>query len=311
MRHFVRILTLLAVLAFGAPCFGQEAIVKVKNPAEVRAEYFGGSSSVPKEIEGLQWNRWTSKNFVVCSLDDTQAQYLHKHLELVKGWAFARWGLMDLDFSAECKVIVVDRPELFKKLFNIDSTRVEVRRDSSTGKITSTVIFLLCNDSPSKIVPIPLTQVCMAEFAQRYNAKVGTWAYRGMAQLNGTIPQIKDRVVAMKPVIDRNEPLFFSKGLMEMDVEQYGKLDAGKQRLYDDCAMLFCLLVRKEHGQDKYLKLMKRAGETSPEAALKEVLGFTDYDHFDRTMKRYIIDLTRDVSAGKTPDHYLQIREKK
>jgi hypothetical protein len=93
-----------------SPCFSQD-IVKVVSPVEVTTEV-----SVPKELNGLQWNRWTSKNFVVCAINDAQAQYLHKHLELVKGWAFSRWGIPDMDFSTECKIIGVDDPVLFKKL---------------------------------------------------------------------------------------------------------------------------------------------------------------------------------------------------
>lgn len=307
MKHLLRTLAVLLVLA-GTPCLAQEPISRVTSPREVVAE-MSDSGGIPKELEGLQWNRWTSKNFTVCSLNDKQAQYLHKHLELVKGWTFARWGLFDIDFSAECKVIAVDNPALFKKLFNLDATRVEIRRDQN-GKIKETVIFLLAKGSPSETVPTPLTEVCMAEFAQRYNTKFAVWCRRGMMVLNGTIPQIKERIAEVKTVLDHNDPLFFSKGLLELDEEGYKKLEPAKQRLFDNCAMMFCLLVRKEFGQDNYLRLMKGASEGSPEATLKTVLRFNDYGQFDSSFKRFMTDLTRDVAAGKTPDSYLQIREK-
>lgn len=315
MKRLLMSLAALVLLA-GAPCYAQERITKVYGPREVRSE-MRVSAAVPKEIEGLQWNRWTSKNFVVCSLNDTQAQYLHKHLELVKGWVFARWGLYDIELSANddaertprTKLICVDDPVLFKKLFNIDSTRVEVRRDEN-GRIKESVIFLLLNGPPSKCVPGPLTEVCMAEFAQKYNTKFGLWATRGMTTLNGSIDQIRERIAEIKPLIDRNEPLYFSKGLMEMDRDQYAKLPDDKKRLYDNCSMMFCLLVRKEFGQDLYLKTLKAASEGSPEAALRDVLKFNDYGHFDRSFKRFMTDLSRDVAAGKTPDAYLQIKEK-
>lgn len=267
------------------------------------------SAAVPKELDGLQWNRWTSKNFTVCALNDTQAQYLNKHLELVKGWCLARWGLYDIDFSVECKVIGVDDPVLFKKLFNLDDTRVEIRRDSS-GKIKETVIFLLMSGQPSETIPVPLTEVCMAEFAQRYGTKFGIWAHRGMCQLNGTIQQIKGRIVEVKPLLERNDPLFFSKGLLEMDADSYKNLDSDKQRLYDNCAMIYCLMIRKEFGQDEFLSMLKSSSENAPEAAMQNVLKFDGYGAFDKTFKRYLIDLTNEVSSGKTPDQYLQIREK-
>lgn len=307
MKYLLTVLTLFLALS-GTPSFASEPITKVVCPREVTTEVYK-TTAVPKELEGLQWNRWTSKNFTVCALNDTQAQYLHKHLELVKGWVFARWGLYDIDFSVECKVIVVDRPDLYKKLFNIDSTRVEIRRDGN-GKIKENVIFLLATGTPSQIVPMPLTEVCMAEFAQKYNTKFAMWSQRGMVVLNGSIPQIRERVAELKPLIERNEPMFFSKGLMELDAEGYKKLDDSKKRLYDNCAMVFCLMVRKEHGQDNFLKLMKGASEGNSEQALKTVLRFNDYAHFDRTFKRYMTDLSNDIASGKTPDSYLQIREK-
>jgi len=67
-----------------------EPIRKVTLPLEVRQELSG--SYVPEQIEGKVWNRWTSENFTVLSLNDTHAQYLHQHLELVKVWVFSRWA---------------------------------------------------------------------------------------------------------------------------------------------------------------------------------------------------------------------------
>ena len=114
----MKFLQMLAVFFFLAlPCSAQEPIRKVSFPLEVKIEM--RSSTVPKEIEGKQWNRWTSKNFTVLALDDTQAKYLHGHLEEIKSWSLARWGLYDIDFSVECKLICVSDPVLFEKLFKI------------------------------------------------------------------------------------------------------------------------------------------------------------------------------------------------
>ena len=161
MKYLVSVLALL----LGSQCFAQGEPAKVRLPLEVKHEMkvlFDDPS-----IEGKVWNRWTTKNFVVCSLNDKQAQYLHKHLELVKAWAFSRWGLYDIDFSAECRLICVDDKALFKKLFNLENSKVEIRRDKD-GKIEMAVIFLLLDGDPSRTVPIPLTEVCLAEFEQKY-----------------------------------------------------------------------------------------------------------------------------------------------
>lgn len=306
MKIFIQ--SLILIFALNSNCYSDDKISKITNPTEVAVE-LPNSSGIPKELQGLQWNRWTSKNFTVCAINDAQAQYLHKHLELVKVWIFARWGMYDVDFSSECKIIGVDDPVLFKKLFNLDSTYVEVRRDSN-GKIKETIIFILLKDKPSLTVPIPLTHICMVEFGQKYNVKLPLWAQKGMGQLNGTIDQIKERIAEIKPILDNNEPIYFSKGLMEMDEDSYTKLDDGKKRLYDNCSLIMCLMIRKEFGQDSYLKLMKGTTEAPPEIALKNVLKFENYNLFDKSFKRYITDIARDIVAGKTPDNYLQIKEK-
>lgn len=299
----VAILGLLAVT-----CNAQEDITKVSMPMEVRTEV-SKSKGLPKELDGLMWNRWTSKNFVVCSLDDTQAQYLHKHLELVKGWALSRWGMYDIDYSVPCKLICVGDRDLYKKLFNLKETKVEVRYDVN-GKISENIIFLLIDGPPSATVPIPVAEVSLSEFAQKYNANFGLWTFKGMSRLNGTLGQIRERISTLKSVIDKDEPLYFSKSLMEMTPKQFNTLSEDKKRLYENCSLMMCLMIRKEMGQDTYLKLLKRTTEVSPEEAIKDTLGFESYDEFDGSFKRFLVDLTAEVHSGKTPDSYLQITEK-
>lgn len=300
--------TLVLFFIIPAFAFGQEEITKVLSPEEVKVEV-KNSQGLPKELEGLSWNRWTSKNFVVCSLNDPQAQYLHKHLELVKGWCFSRWGMYDIDLSVPCKLICVDNKDVYRKLFNLNATKVEVRRDSG-GRITETVIFLLIDGPPSHTVPTPLTEVCLAEFAQRYQGNFGVWTFRGMGKLNGTLEQIRKSILNIKPRLEKNEPLFFSKGILEMTYDQYKLLPDDQKVLYDDCATVFALMIRKEFGQDKYLRFLQKTAENAPEEAIKEVLMFGGYDNFDRVFKRYMTDLSNDIAATKTPDSYLQIRER-
>lgn len=297
---------LIILLIFLGTAYGEEPIIKVELPTEVRQEL--RVVHVPEEIKGKVWNRWTSDNFTVLNLNDVHAQYLHKHLELVKVWAVSRWGLYDAPFSAECKIIGVDDPNLFEKMFSIDRSKVEIRRDTN-GKIQQSVIFVLTNDVPSRTIPIPLTEVCLAEFAQRYNVQLGLWAYRGMAVLNGDLEQIRENLLYLLPMIEGNSPIYFSEGLFKMTAEQYKTLSEDKRKLYDACSTMLCLMIRKEFGQDKFHWFLKKSSEVNAEAAVVEVLEFNDCADFDRTFKRYIVDLMRDLRQGKTPDQYLQIRE--
>lgn len=307
----MRNLFLCLILYFASTNFvySQDKITKVLKPQEVSAE-IESSKSPPKEFEGLVWNRWTSKNFIVCSLNDSQAQYLHKHLELVKSWIFSRWGMADIDFSVPCKLICVDGKDLFKKLFSIENTKVEVRRNSD-GLITETVIFLLIEGPPSQTIPIPLTQVCLTELGQKNYKVFNPWVVRGMAHINGTLEQIRKNILNVKPLLEKNEPLFYSKALLELTSEQYGSLNNDQKNIFDSCSIIFCLMIRKEFGQDVYLKFLHKSTEDNPEDAVKEILKFSSYDQLDKTFKRYMIDLTNDIYNSKTPDDYLQVNNKK
>ena len=251
------LLSSLLLFVLSVPCFGEtEPIRKVTLPMEVKTEL--ETSDVPEEIKGKVWNRWTSDNFTVLSLNDTQAQYLHKHLELVKVWVYGRWGLYDVPFSAECKLICVDDPELFKRMFKIDRTRVEIRRNAE-NKIEESIIFVLVNDSPSHTVPVPLTEVCLAEFAQKYGQRFPWWAYRGMGLLNGALDQIRSTLNDFVPAVEQNQKVYFSDGLLNMTKDEYLKLDDEKKRLFDECAMVFCLMLRQEFGQNAFHHFLNKA----------------------------------------------------
>jgi hypothetical protein len=303
MRKFLIVFALF--LASQTDVYAQERMIKVFSPKEVSAEVTK-SQGIPKDLEGLSWNRWTSKNFVVCSLNDPQAQYLHKHLELVKKWTFTRWGMYDADFSVQCKLICVDSKDLFKRLFNLDDTKVEIRRDSD-GRIVETVIFLLIDGSPSDTVPIPLTEICLAELSQKYNSNFGLWIYKGVSYINGTLEQIREHILVTEKSMEDFSSI---KNLFETSNEQYKKLTDSQKKSFDNLSTTICLFIRKEFGQESFLKFIQVSSESSAEEAIKTVLGFAGYDDFTNTFKRYVKDLSREVSSGKTPDFYLQIKEK-
>jgi hypothetical protein len=149
-------------------CFAED-ISKVSLPSEVKQEMRVDDKD--KEIQGKQWNRWTAGKFVVCSLNDTQAKYLHDNLDKVRAWTLTRWGLPDTPLASECRLICVDDKVFFKKLFNLEQTKVEIRRKND--KIDMAVIFMLLDDRPARTVPSPLTEICISEYEQQNNVKVG------------------------------------------------------------------------------------------------------------------------------------------
>jgi alpha-galactosidase/6-phospho-beta-glucosidase family protein len=280
-------------------------IIPVILPQEVTTEMH--LSPDDDLIKDKVWNRWTTPNFVVCSLSDSHAKYLHDNLETIKTWLFQRWGLYDIDFKSECKLICVNDAELYKKLFQLETSSVEIRRNAD-GTIKESIIFLLLNDSPAKTVPMALTEVCLAEFEQRYEVKFGWWIHRGMAVLNGTVSNIKKNISVQMDVLENENPTFFSKTLLETTEETYKTFDLEKREMFDRVAMMFCLMLKKEFGTLKYQEVMQETavGKT-PEKALQIILGFKNYEDFNQSLKRYMKDLVEDIANNKTPDSYLRI----
>lgn len=294
-----------AIVLFAATANAFAEIQPVILPVEVTAEM----NLAPDDeiIKDKVWNRWTTQNFVVCSLSNAQAKYLHDHLEEIKTWLFQRWGFYDINFKSECKLICVDDAELYKKLFKLDNSSVEIRRNAD-GTIKETVIFLLLNDAPSRTVPMALTEVCLAEFEQEYKVKFGWWAHRGIAVLNGTLNNVRRNIEGQVAVLAKQEPTFYSRTLFETTEEVYKTFDVEKKAMYDRVAMMMCLMLKKEFGTTKFQEMMRdtSVGKT-PESAIQTVLQFKGYDDFDLSFKRYMKDLVEDVANKKTPDDYLQV----
>ena len=295
------LLSLAITLLMTVSSFAGPEIRKVRNPVEVKEESVLAKSSIgANEIEGLVWNRWTSKNFVVLAINNEYAKYLNEHLELVKTWCITRWGIMDVDYSSPCKFICVDDPILFEKLFRIKNTKIEIRRDSK-GRIKETVIFLLAISTPSHSIPAPVTEVSLAEISERYGTPFSWWTYRGVSILNGPLDEIRQRASDVKKSIDANVPIVFSKSLFDVTKAQYDKFTSEQKYLFDNSATMFCLMIRKEFGQDQFHFMIKDQNFGK--------IGFKTYDEFDKSFKTYMIDLSKGVVENTTPNFYLQIHE--
>jgi hypothetical protein len=246
-----------------------------------------------------QWNRWETDNFIILSYDEKQGEYLYKNIEKMKNWVFVRWGLPNVEFSAECKVACVPTKEMMQEAYRLNHSCSEIQREGD--KIKSTQLFLILDKRPAKVIPDGLTEVCLAELCQR-NIKIGFWARRGMAILNGTLPQIKGEV---KPLHGKDKrDLFTSSALFSMTEDEWKTLQPKTQLVFDQQAAVVCLLLRKEFGQSKFLTFLLT---DNTEQDLKEVFGFSSQERFDAAFMRYLKNLASDIVEGITPDKYLQI----
>lgn len=266
---------------------------------------YGAVPPTDPELKNLQWNRYTTENFTILSIDDGQGKWLHQNMEQIRKWCLSRWGFPDFKFTKECRVFCVPNKQLMKKLFNLQESRFEIRRKN--GQIEITAMWLVLDDKPAKVIPTPLTQICLAEFEARYGTSVGFWAKRGMSMLNGTVPEIRGHIQQLSGMVLKDQPMFVSQKMFTMTEEEYFKEKAENQRIYDQQAVALCLMLRKEFGEAKLQGFLRISSKNNAEDVMRVVYGFQSFAHFDKSYFRYMRDLANDVNAGKTPDSYLEI----
>jgi hypothetical protein len=265
-------------------------------------------SEVPTDpaLKDLVWNRYTSKNFVIMSIDNAQGKWMSENIDNIKTWCIERWGFPDFQFTKECRIFCVPNKALFKKLFNLDDSKVEIRRKGGTIEITA--MWLVLDDKPARVIPKQLTKICFAEFEQKHNVVLPFFAKNGMALLNGTIPDIRTDMVYLGGHVQKDQPIFVSEKMFSMTEEEYEKSSAENKRIFDCQSVALCLLLRKEFGEAKMQGFLRMSARNSPKDVLLAVYGFTSYSQFDQSYLRYMKDLSREVSGSRTPDTYLEIR---
>lgn len=169
----------------------------------------GAAAPTDPALKDLAWNRYTTKSFVIMSIDDAQGKWMSGNMELVKSWCLERWGFPDFQFTKECRVFCVPNKALLKKLFNLDDSKAEIRQ--TNGKIEISAMWLVLDDKPSRVIPPQLTKICFAEFEQKHNVTIPFFAKNGMALLNGTIPDIRGHIVSLGTTVQKDQPIFISE----------------------------------------------------------------------------------------------------
>ena len=248
-------------------------------------------------IAGKTWNRYTVDRFVILSLDQKQGVFLQKNLSKIKQWSINRWGMPDYSYPTECRIQVVNDKELMRKLFGLSDTHTEVQDNMR-------VVWLLSEGNPVETMSAALVRFSLDDIEREHHIKFGMWVYRGMGVLNMPIPQIRAHFSLLSGKMVNDDKMFFSKTLFSIDRVKYNRYDETTKQLFDAEAAAVCLLLRKEFGQKNFHKV---ALTGASEDNLRVILGFQNYNKFDVTFRRYMINLSSDIINNKTPDSYLEI----
>lgn len=254
------------------------------------------------ETKGLAWHRYVTPNFTILSLEDDQGLWMKNNLEDIKEWCLGRWGIPDAKLSKECRIFCVPDKGMLKKLFDLDASRVEVRRKE--GAIQITAMWLCLEDKPARVIPTNLTKVLLAEYEERSKTSLPWWSVTGMSVLNGTIQDIRTELSELA-----QSKAFPLESLTNMNQEQYDKLGSERKRVFDAQSAALLLMVRKEFGEVKMHSFVSLCGTGGASKAVKSALGFSGIQDFEKTFNRYVGGLGKDIKGKVTPDSYLIIKK--
>lgn len=246
-------------------------------PFPEQAKVENKSPEIPDDLKGLVWNKWDTKNFVIISIDKNQGLYLKNNLEKIKTNLITRWGLDDFDFSSDCKIVCVSNDKLLKRIFKLDIPKFEVRKNKD-NKIELSAIWFSLEDYKSDIPLLEIMSVCMAEY--QLNNKIPNFCNQGMCFLSQDPNSIKHEILKNKDSLSNFD---FSK-------------------MTDVQSAVVCLLMRKEYGQDNFIKYLNYQNFSC--------YGFESEEKFRSTLDRYCVHLLEDLENNITPKHYIEINRR-
>lgn len=252
-------------------------------------------------LKDLQWNRYVTNNFVILSIDDSQGKWISRHINEMHSWCLTRWGFPKTELNKECRIFCVPNKTLLKKLFNLQQSKVEFRKDL-------TVMWFCLDDPLSSIVPTYLTYVCLAEFEINQNVKLGWWFKKGSSSLNASVSDIRSKINSFNDVLKKDHPVYTSENIFKMTEIDYLKETPENQLVFDQQAMMLCIMLRKEFGEAKLQGFLRLCNSNETPNVLKIIYGFQGYREFDKQYIRFLKDLCRGVANKKTPDDYLEIK---
>lgn len=276
------------------------ATALVTQASRSSTSYGGPTTETPSEqkkcdesLNGLQWNRYVRKNFVVLSIDDNQGRWLHNNIEKLSSYCAERWGLKVADAPKECRIFCVPTSSLLKSLFNLDQANVAFKNDPNVNVIWAN----LERPYEDSILPY-LSRVILSDGFNR------PWWFLRAAQILSSPVKAVHSCIEGESWQDITPNDFFS-----LSYDSYLKLSKDKKEVFDRQALIACLMLRKELGQIKFLEFLRsyEDGE-EPSSSLVSVYGYKGGKDFSLKCSRYYSDLLAAIRSNKVPDSYFSIQ---
>lgn len=249
-------------------------------------------TTLQEDRQDLQWNRYTTKNFTVISIDNKEGVWLSKNLDLIKDSCLKKWGITGGDLSTECRIMVVDNKDLFKKFFNITDPRVEFRKKD--GKTEIIGVWLCIEKNNHEDLEKIISQICFQDMLEKKNTSK-KFIEIGIPLLNQKEEKIKKIIKNLTPDIS----------FIEKKDEDYKKLKELEKTNFEENSAIFCLMLKKELGEKKFLELMFSKGKNLDQ--IIKVYGYKDLAEIEMTFKRYCKDLKNSVEKNEITSKYLKV----
>lgn len=246
-------------------------------PFPEQAKVESASPEIPEDLKGLVWNKWNTNNFIIISIDKNQGLYLKNNIEKIKTNLITRWGLDDFDFTKDCKIVCVSNNKLLNRIFKLDSPKFEVRKNKD-NKIELSAIWFSLEDYKSDIPLLEIMNVCMAEY--QLNNKIPNFCNQGMCFLSQNPNLIMQKILSNKD------------SLSNFDFSQMNDVQSA----------VVCLLMRKEYGQDNFIRYLDNQNFSC--------YGFDSEEKFRITLDRYCVHLLEDLENNVTPKNYIEINRR-
>lgn len=244
---------------------------------------------IPEDLKGLVWNKWSTKNFIIISIDKNQGLFLKNNLDNIKKTLLNNWGIQDFNFKGDCKIVCVSDKKLLKRIFRLESPRFEIK-ENKDGELSCSIWFSL--EDKNELPIFELMEMTMFQLENFHKKTIPLFLKRGICSLSEKSSEIAKRILNNK--------------IQKFDLEEIKnkeKIEKEEADIFDTQSTIICLLFRKEYGEENFLNYIKTNN-------LNE-FGIKSLDKFEEIINRYYKNLIDDLEKDITPEDYLIIKNRR
>ena len=232
--------------------------------------------SVPSAVKesastkGMVWNKWETESFIILSINFGFGSELNSSLEQRKHSVCDSWGIGNSRLPVKCKLVCVPDAASLKRLFSLDSPKLEVKNDSS-GSVSEMSIWI--DEERFGLLGGFISELCLE--GKPYFLRKGV------------------------PAITDYSPAKISETVLSVPSVSLDKLLSAEAQGLESQSVVACLFLRKEFGS-KIFSLVVSGTE------LESACGFPDRVSMQSSLTRYLNNLKSDLESGRTPATYLK-----